>query len=84
MQPWRISEPARDRLRDNKDTMKDFFNIEYTLSEEGVMVPYGPKHAQVILRVNNEELCGLSERYLWDLETNRLEFMRVWNILIYF
>mmetsp|Transcript_20716 Transcript_20716/g.29089 ORF Transcript_20716/g.29089 Transcript_20716/m.29089 type:complete len:327 (+) Transcript_20716:653-1633(+) len=77
MQPWRISNPARDRLRDNKNTMKDFFNIEYTLSEEGVMVPYGPKHAQVILRVNNEELCGLSERYLWDLETNELNFMRL-------
>jgi len=77
MKPWRISNTARDKMRDYKHSIRDLFNIEYLLSEEGVMVPYGRKYAQIILRVNNEELFGLSERYIWNLETNHLHFLKL-------
>ena len=77
MKPWKISNIVEDTLRVQQKVLQTLFHMTDTSSEEGVMIPYGPKHAQVIMRVNNDELCSLSHRLLWNLETNELHFFKV-------
>jgi len=77
LKPWKLSNGVQDPLKVHKEEIADLLNIEYTLTEEGVMVPYGEEHAQVIFRVNNEEICGLTQRYLWNYQHKNFTFLRL-------